>query len=905
MPVATISASGPTTFCEGGTVVLTSSSVEGNVWSTTETTESITVATTGTYNVTVTSTEGCVATSADVLVTVNTTPTVTAVTGIQNICSYVGTNQVMHYEVSTSSLDVSYYNWTAPPEGTTVVGGGDSSNFIDLIFDAAFIDAPNKQIRITLTNPCGIGAQYIFYLRADVPSAPSLITASSTDICASVANGTEITYSIPAVYAADTYCWTLPAGATSTDVLCGSTTRTIHVNYSSLFSGGDINVTATNGCGTSEIRLLHLSNLNIAATPVVNFDNLTCATSTTTVNVTPLGAGYLYSIDGGASQTDPQFNNVSSGTHTIMVANPTACLAAAITTITIAPQPITVDQPSLIVGDIHLCSHIGTTDVLTYSVSPVYGATSYNWHLDAGIEYAPGSSNGTNTIDVVVTAAYAGGTISVEAVSDCGSSNASTLEAQTIIPILTETISGPTAVCSYVQPNLAEATYSITPIAGVLTYNWNVGTATITSVNGTNTITVSFPSGFLSGDITVSVTNTCGTSLPVSLSVSAELITTPLVASVSQQPDCLIPFGSIEVSSPVGAGYEYSADGTNYQTSTTINNLSSGVHTVYVRNNTACISASTLDLTINTRVVNPGTPVITGLVNVCSFIGVDQTVYYTATSISPLTTFTWTLPPNGVDLISVTPSADGTSSTIGIQFLADFGGFVNKQLKVIATNNCGTSAEVIFYLDAAAPSAPGRISGPSNICQYTTFQNSSAMYTIPSVAGATLYTWTFSNPDGVNIITAQGSGQSTGQGTDTIYVTFPDGYTGGLLYVVASNGCGTVKRSKVINACAGGGLVNTGNGSSVTKGTNQTMKLTILDMQIFPNPTTNEFRLNVKTTDKEQILVKVMDANGRLMKTMNLMPYETIRFGNELRAGAYFIEAVQSGKKVSQRVIKF
>ena len=70
-PPPTISADGPLSFCQGGSVTLTSSSVTSNLWSTGETTRSITVTNSGSYTVTVTDTNGCSATSAAVDVTVS------------------------------------------------------------------------------------------------------------------------------------------------------------------------------------------------------------------------------------------------------------------------------------------------------------------------------------------------------------------------------------------------------------------------------------------------------------------------------------------------------------------------------------------------------------------------------------------------------------------------------------------------------------------------------------------------------------------------------------------------------------------------------------------------------------------------------------------------------------------
>jgi hypothetical protein len=71
---ASVSAGGPTTFCQGGSVTLTANNGTSYNWSTGATTQSITVSTSGSYSVTVT-TGGCVSTSPPVNVTVNALPT--------------------------------------------------------------------------------------------------------------------------------------------------------------------------------------------------------------------------------------------------------------------------------------------------------------------------------------------------------------------------------------------------------------------------------------------------------------------------------------------------------------------------------------------------------------------------------------------------------------------------------------------------------------------------------------------------------------------------------------------------------------------------------------------------------------------------------------------------------------
>ena len=83
----TISASGATSFCTGGNVVLTSSSTTGNVWSTNATTQAITVNTSGSYSVTVTDNNGCSASSSTTTVNVSNAPIPTVTASATQACS--------------------------------------------------------------------------------------------------------------------------------------------------------------------------------------------------------------------------------------------------------------------------------------------------------------------------------------------------------------------------------------------------------------------------------------------------------------------------------------------------------------------------------------------------------------------------------------------------------------------------------------------------------------------------------------------------------------------------------------------------------------------------------------------------------------------------------------------------
>jgi hypothetical protein len=83
----TITASGSTTFCTGGSVALTSSAASGNTWSTTATTATITVSSTGSYTVTVTDANGCANTSAPISVNVSSAPAPTISASSTQACS--------------------------------------------------------------------------------------------------------------------------------------------------------------------------------------------------------------------------------------------------------------------------------------------------------------------------------------------------------------------------------------------------------------------------------------------------------------------------------------------------------------------------------------------------------------------------------------------------------------------------------------------------------------------------------------------------------------------------------------------------------------------------------------------------------------------------------------------------
>jgi hypothetical protein len=77
-----------------------------------------------------------------------------------------------------------------------------------------------------------------------------------------------------------------------------------------------------------------------------------------------------------------------------------------------------------------------------------------------------------------------------------------------------------------------------------------------------------------------------------------------------------------------------------------------------------------------------------------------------------------------------------------------------------------------------------------------------------------------------------------------------------------------------------------------------------LDVVVYPNPTSNNFNLQVVTAGKEAVGVRILDMQGRFLKALTVQPNQTINVGAELKTGSYFIE-VRQGKNVrTTRVLK-
>ena len=398
----------------------------------------------GIYSVTVKTVPGCISSSSSA--TVNPQPTVpeaTSVTGQVNVCNVIGTNNTLSY--TATAVGATSFTWTAPPNTTLMSGQGTAT--ITLKFLIGFTASVNKQLRVVANSSCGSNAQKIFYLAAQLPTTPSTIVVSSTNICPSIENGSTISYTIPKVAGALSYIWTAQTGTTTITHPngLGENDTTVLVSFSSGFTASNITVKAVNNCG----------------------------------------AGGTEAIS-------------SSRSYSITRNNPS--------------------QPGLISGPTNPCENIGSTGTTaTYSISPVNNATSYSWLLPTGATNISGQ--GTTSVSFKFPVGFTAGSISVTASNGCGTSTARSLTLSRLLPARPDAVD---VINISTCPNRVY-TYSIASIpANATSIAWTVPAGgTITSGQGTNSISVTYTTGLINGNLTATALSNCGSSseriLPIKL----------------------------------------------------------------------------------------------------------------------------------------------------------------------------------------------------------------------------------------------------------------------------------------------------------------------------------------------------------------------------------------------------
>jgi hypothetical protein len=224
--VPTISANGPTTFCEGASVSLESSEIIGITWTNGSTDQIISVNTSGIYHVSYT--DGfCTSNSEAIQVIVNPTPTLATLTTLNpTTCS--GQDGI----IVVSNSDNGTIAWNGPSSGSLNASSSPST--------IAGLAAGNYTI--TLTSQSCISSDLSVQLMNPNVETPTITAVGSTVFC----EGESVTLNSSF---ADSYLWSNGLTTPSIDVVLG----------------GDYTVTTTvNDCSaTSNVTVVVVNSLPI------------------------------------------------------------------------------------------------------------------------------------------------------------------------------------------------------------------------------------------------------------------------------------------------------------------------------------------------------------------------------------------------------------------------------------------------------------------------------------------------------------------------------------------------------------------------------------------------------------------------------------------------------------------
>jgi hypothetical protein len=288
--IPTISANGPTSFCPGGTVTLTSSSTTGNTWSTGATTQSITVNSAGTYSVAL-SNGTCVTNSTPINVTSLTAPSVPTITANSPTTFCSGGN------VTLTSSSASGNTWSngATTQAITVNASGNYS--VTVSNGTCSTASIPQQINVI---------QYPLTPTIAVSGATSFCPGGSVTLTSNSANGN---------------IWSN-----------GATTQSIIAN-----SQGSYTVSNSNGSCVSNSSPITITILNAPTLPTITASGLTSFCQGDSVVLTSSSVtGNLWSN----GETTPSIVVNTNGNYDVTVSNGTCSTSSNLVQVNVISFPI-------------------------------------------------------------------------------------------------------------------------------------------------------------------------------------------------------------------------------------------------------------------------------------------------------------------------------------------------------------------------------------------------------------------------------------------------------------------------------------------------------------------------------------------------------------------------------------
>jgi N-acetylneuraminic acid mutarotase len=422
---------------------------------------------------------------------------------------------------------------------------------------------------------------------------------------------------------------------------------------------------------------------------------------------------------------------------------------------------------------------------------------------------------------------------------------------------ITTVIAGPSITCGITHP-----VYTAT-LGGASSYTWTVPTGiTISSGSGTSSITTTVATSFLSGTISCTATNACGVSVTGTYIVTKK----PLPPATINGPAliCGATTATYNVAPVTGAtSYTWSlASGLTIASGAGTTAIVVNVASTFVAGNISVVAVNACGSVAGPVLAVTGNhPAAPGTLSGPSYVCGLTTATYSVPVVAHATGYVWTVPSwmtitSGNGTNSITVSATGTPAASNIS--------------VAATDACGTGTARVLALKIAA-TTPGVITGPANICGTT-----SAAYSVVSLGAGFTYAWS---------TTAAGWAVTSGQGTNAITLSGPSLNTttySALVKVTSSNTCGSTSslRTLGITACHDG-MDNNNLASNTSNDFSD----------IYPNPASNTFNIDIHTTSANTVTLEVYDVLGKVIintELTNRNGVNTIDVSG-LAKGMYFV----------------
>jgi hypothetical protein len=513
-PTPTVTPGGPTTFCTGGSVTLTSSAASGNQWYdgvtllAGQTNQTYVATTSGNYNVIVTLLGCSSAASSSTAVTVNPIPpTPTATPGGPTTFCAGGS-------VTLTSSSASGNQWY---DGVTLLAGQTNQTYVATT-------SGSYNVVVTSLGCSSAASNSVVVTVNPLPATPTITPGGPTTFCA----GGSVTLTSSAASGNQWFLNGNPIG--------GATATTYAATAS-----GNYTVTTTDGnsCTSAASAATTVTVNPIPATPTITPGGPTtfCAGgSVTLTSSSASGNQWLLNgnpIGGATAQT---YAATASGNYTVTVTT-SGCTSApsSATTVTVNPIPatptITPGGPTTFCagGSVTLTSSSASGNQWYLNGNPIGGATAQTFAANA---------SGSYTVKVTT--------------SGCTSAD-SAATVVTVNPNPNATITAPASVTTNSTGNVAS-----TANAGVgATYAWSVTGGTLTS--GNNTPSITFTAGATPGTLTINLTVTTGAGCSDTKSANVNRVL-PVVTVTSVQPN----FGTVT------GGTSVTINGTNFAAGATV-----------------------------------------------------------------------------------------------------------------------------------------------------------------------------------------------------------------------------------------------------------------------------------------------------------------------------------------------